>query len=491
MSLRLSLQSLASLPANVGRPSYQREDLHAGIVHFGVGNFHRSHQSSYLDRLFAKGLGRDWAIVGAGVMPAEERLRHILIEQDYLSLLVTRSAARSVARIIGPMVEFLPIGDEPAIIARLTDPAIRIVSLTVTEGGYFLDADGQFDLTHSAIQADAAEPDTPRTVFGLIVKALKLRRAADVRPFTVMSCDNLPHNGKLTRGTVTGLARLRDPELADWIDTHVSFPNSMVDRITPATSDRERQIARDEYGVADQWPVFSEDFIQWVLEDEFSQGRPELEAVGVTFVKDVTPYEDMKLRVLNASHAIIAYPAALIGIGYAHDAVAHPLIMQMLERVQHEEIIPGVAPVPEMRPTRYFNIVCSRIANPNIADTIDRLCYDGSNRQPKFIVPAVRHALDRGLPVVGLALASALWCRYCAGTRDDGTPIAPNDPRWDQVNDAALAARMDPGIWLDQQAIYGAVGRASRFRDAFSSALDTLWKRGVTATLVSYSEAAK
>lgn len=486
MAVKLSRETLDSIPSHVGRPSYGREDLRAGIVHFGVGNFHRSHQGSYLDRLFDRGLARDWAIVGAGVMPAEERLRRVLIEQDYLTLLVTRSAERSKARIIGPMVDFLPIGDEAAIVRRLVNPAIRIVSLTVTEGGYFLDADGRFNVSHDAIRADAADPDDPQTVFGMIVKALKLRRAANIKPFTVMSCDNLPHNGKLTRGTMTGLARVADAELADWIEAQVSFPNSMVDRITPATSDRERQIARDNYGVADQWPVFSEDFSQWVLEDDFPQGRPEFETVGATFVTDVTPYEDMKLRILNASHAIIAYPAALMGIDYAHDAVAHPLIAPMLERLQYEEIIPAVASVPDMTPTQYFDIVRSRFANPNIADTIGRLCYDGSNRQPKFIVPAVRHALNRNLPVNGLALASALWCRYCVGTRENGTPIMPNDPHWDQLNRTALAARHDAGMWLDQTAIYGAVGRASRFRKAFSSALDSLWKQGLSATLKIY-----
>lgn len=488
MSVRLSRKTLDFIPDSVGKPPYRPEDLRAGIVHFGVGNFHRSHQSSYLDRLFATGRGRDWAIVGAGIMPADVHLRDGLIEQDFLSLLVTQSAKSSDARIIGPMVDFLPIGDGAAIAAKLADPAIRIVSLTVTEGGYFLDADGRFDPTSAAIHADAAKPDRPQTVFGLILKALKYRRTNSIAPFTVMSCDNLPHNGKLTRRAVVGLARLSDVELADWVETHVAFPNSMVDRITPATSDRERRVAREEYGVADQWPVFSEDFIQWVLEDDFSQGRPELESVGVTFVKDVTPYEDMKLRVLNASHAVIAYPAALMGIAYAHDAVGHPLIGPMLDRLQYEEIIPGVAPVPEMTPARYFDIVRDRFSNPKIADTIDRLCYDGSNRQPKFIVPALRHALRNDLPIEGLALASALWCRYCAGTRDDGSFIAPNDPQWGRLNSAALTARHSPGAWLDQAAIYGAVGQAPRFRDAFSVALSKLWACGVPETLSSYGK---
>ncbi len=488
MSLKLCRRNLASLPPTIGLPGYEAADLTAGIIHFGVGNFHRAHQGSYLDRLFSQGLSRDWAIVGAGVMPNDERLRDILIQQDYLTLVIAQSADGREAHVTAPMIDFLPIGDQAAIVARLSDPAIRIVSLTVTEGGYFLNADGEFDAAHPAIRADAEAPDEPQTVFGLILKGLKTRRANHVAPFTVMSCDNLPHNGSLTRRTVTGLARLADPALADWVDAHVSFPNGMVDRITPATSDRERRIAREDYGVDDAWPVFSEDFIQWVLEDDFPQGRPDLEAVGVTFVQDVTPYEEMKLRILNASHAMIAYPAALMSIQFAHEAVTHPLIAPMLGRIQRTEVIPGVTPVPEMTPTRYFDIVRTRFSNPDIADTIERLCYDGGNRQPKFIVPAIGHALRQALPIEGLALASALWCRYCAGTRDDGTPIPANDPQWDRLNATALLARATPSLWLDQHDIYGAVGQEPRFQAAFAAALDALYRDGVPATLKAFGE---
>ncbi|KRB80684.1 mannitol dehydrogenase [Sphingomonas sp. Root710] len=487
--MKLNRSTLNTLPVEIGRPGYGPGDLRAGILHFGVGNFHRAHQGSYLDRLFSQGLSRDWGIVGAGVMPAEQRMRNILIEQDFLSLLVTRSAERDEARVIAPMVDYLPIGDHASIIGRMTDPAIRIVSLTVTEGGYFLDGDGRFDCSHPDIQADVAREDRPHTVFGMILAALDRRRAAGLAPFTVMSCDNLPHNGRVVRGTVTGMARLSDPSLADWIDRHVAFPNGMVDRITPATTDRERLIAAEKLGCEDQWPVFSEDFIQWVLEDDFPQGRPELEAAGVTFTKDVTRYEHMKLRVLNASHAMIAYPAALMGIEYAHEAVIHPLIAPMLEKVQRDEVLPALTPVPEMAPDRYFAIVRSRFANPKIADTIARLCHDGANRQPKFIVPAIRTALDEGLPVNGLALASALWCRYCAGTRDDGAAILSEDPRWPQLNRVARAARSEPGVWLDQRDIYGSVGENPVFREAFARALRRIYGAGVAATLASFAAA--
>ena len=486
MSVPLSRATLGDIPDSIRRPGYKSSDLTPGIVHFGVGNFHRSHQACYLDRLFSKGLGRDWALIGAGVMPGDERMRDLLEKQDYLSLLVTRSADHDDARIIGPMVDFLPVGDEAAISAQLADPGIRIVSLTVTEGGYFLDPDGNFDSVHPAIQADAANPDQPQTVFGIMLKALKARYHAGHAPFTVMSCDNLPHNGALTRGTTLGLARLIDPELAEWVEYNVAFPNGMVDRITPATGERERRIAREEYGVDDALPVFSEDFIQWVLEDNFPQGRPPLEEVGVTFAVDVTPYEEMKLRILNGSHAMIAYPAALLGIEFAHDAMAHDLIGGMLDKIQQQEVIPGVQAVPEMDPADYFAIIRTRFANANIADTVDRLCYDGSNRQPKFILPSLRHAMANDLPIDGLALASALWCRYCAGTREDGSVIVANDPQWDRLNEAALAARDNPDAWLGMQDIYGSIGQSPQLHEAFARQLGSLWDKGVAVTLTAY-----
>ncbi len=299
MTVTPSWAKLDDLPAPIGRPSYRRADLSVGILHFGVGNFHRAHQAAYLDRLFSSGHGRDWGIVGASVMPNDARAREILAGQDYLSLLVEQSSESASARITGPMIDYLPAADSEAICARMAEPDIRIVSLTVTEGGYFLDAEGNFDPCHPEIEADARTPDAPTTAFGMMLKSLRHRTDAGHPPFTVMSCDNIPHNGRVTRGTLTGLAQLSNPDMVDWIDQNVAFPNAMVDRITPATSDRERRLAREEWGVDDAWPVFCEDFIQWVLEDDFPNGRPPLEEVGVTFVQDVTPYELMKLRILE------------------------------------------------------------------------------------------------------------------------------------------------------------------------------------------------
>ncbi|MGH1454874.1 MAG: mannitol dehydrogenase family protein [Paracoccaceae bacterium] len=486
MPVTLSLNTLSDLPETVGRPAYDRADLSAGILHFGVGNFHRAHQACYLDRLFSTGQGHDWAIIGAGVMPGDSKARQVLAAQGFLTTVVAQEADTSTAHVTGAMLDYIDPNDAAAITQRLADPAIRIVSLTITEGGYFLDAGGRFDPAHPDILHDAAEPEMPRTVFGLMLKGLRMRRAGGTPPFTVMCCDNIPHNGHVTRNTLVGLARLIDPNLAQWVQDQVRFPNGMVDRITPATSDRERNILRDDFGVTDGWPVFCEGFTQWVLEDDFPLGRPPLEQVGVQFVPDVTPYEFMKIRILNGGHAVIAYPAGLLDIHFVHEAMEHPLIRAFLQKLEREEIIPGVPPVPDTDISTYFDLIEQRFLNPKIGDTVRRLCLDGSNRQPKFIVPSITDALARDGRIDGLALESALWCRYCAGVSESGAVIAPNDPNWDHLQTTAQAAQTDPRAWLRMRDVYGELADNERFAAAFSNALNALWQEGTVSVLQRY-----
>lgn len=487
MSVRLALDALGRLPPGVARPSYRRDDLSAGILHFGVGNFHRAHQAVYLDTLFNAGRGRDWAIVGAGVLAADTAGREKLAAQDFLTTVVEQDEGHMAARVTGAMIDYLPPGDAAAIVERLADPAIRIVSMTITEGGYFIDpASGVFDPGHPDIVADAQRHATPKTVFGLILAGLMRRRAEGAAPFTVMSCDNIPGNGHVTEDAVAGLAALVDPALSRWVREAVAFPNAMVDRITPATTDRERQILADGFGLEDAWPVFCEPFRQWVLEDDFPSGRPPLEEAGVTFVADVAPWELMKIRILNGGHAAIAYPAALMDIHFVHEAMAEPLIRGFLDRLEREEIIPIVPPVPDTDLDAYFSLVERRFSNPKIGDTIQRLCLDGSNRQPKFILPSAADRLKAGLPVAGLSLVSALWCRYCAGTTDSGRAIPPNDASAERLKEAALRARRDPAAFLALSDIFGDTGASPVFAAAFARNLNSIWDKGVRGTLQDY-----
>jgi mannitol 2-dehydrogenase len=487
MAVKLNNAALTGLEPQVAVPKYRRADLKAGILHFGVGNFHRAHQAVYLDDLFAKGRDHDWAIVGAGVRDADALVRDKLGQQDWLTTVVEQEAHSSKARVTGPLIDFIRPGDVETTLATLAKPEIRIVSMTITEGGYYISpATQEFDATHPDIVADARNIKAPKTVFGFIVAGLARRRAAGTAPFTVMSCDNIPGNGHVTENAVAGLAQLVDPELAGWIRAHVAFPNSMVDRITPATTDRERTTLREKFGVEDNWPVFCEEFRQWVLEDKFPAGRPALETVGVTFTSNVAPYELMKIRILNGGHAAIAYPAALLDIHFVHQAMEDSQIGPFLERLTQNEILPVVPPPPGVSLADYKALIARRFANPKIEDTIPRLCFDGSNRQPKFILPTVVDRLKAGAEVKGLALVSALWCRYCYGETESGKTVAPNDPSWDRLQSAARSARNDPGAFLAMRDIFGEAGRNPAYVAAFSHALARLWKDGVRPTLADY-----
>ncbi len=486
--MRLAVKTLGRLDPRIAVPRTDRAAQRPGILHIGLGNFHRAHQAIAIDDLMAEGQALDWAILGAGVMPSDAAMRRDLQGQDWLYTVVEQDAAQEAVRVVGAMAGFVPVADDHGpLLQALRDPAIRIVSLTVTEGGYFMAAGSDaLDAEHPAIIADIAAPDRPRTVFGVLVAALRHRRAAGERPFTVMSCDNVPHNGDVTRSVAQGIAAGQDPGLAAWIADTVTFPNAMVDRITPATTDARRAHLRQAYGLEDARPVFCEPFRQWVLEDRFTAGRPPLEAAGVTFVDDVTPYETMKIRILNGGHALIAYPAGLLGITFVHDAMAHPLIAAFLDRVEREEILPVVPPVPGTSLGAYHTLIRDRFANPRVEDTVRRLCLDGSNRQPKFIVPSIRDNLATGGPIDGLALASALWCRYCAGRDEAGGEIAPNDPNWDRLTRQAAAARETPAVWLDMADVYGDLAASDRFRSRFGTALTALYEQGTEAVLHAY-----
>ncbi|SKA29428.1 mannitol dehydrogenase family protein [Consotaella salsifontis] len=486
MSIRLSSATLGEIAGKAAVPGYDRGAVSPGIVHFGVGNFHRAHQEVYLDDLFQAGKSRDFAVLGAGMLPSDKAMADKLGAQDFLTTVVEQDNARTAARVIGSLVGFLPVGDSKSIIERLADPSIHIVSMTITEGGYFIDSAGAFNEGHPAIQADAANPGDPKTVFGLIAAGLKARRAKGLVPFTVMSCDNIPHNGKVTEQVVTGLARLSDPELADWIKANVAFPNSMVDRIVPATGKREIDSLKEAFGVEDAWPVFCEEFRQWVLEDHFTDGRPAFEEVGVTIVEDVAPYEMMKIRILNGGHASIAYPAALLDIHFVHEAMEDEQIRAFLEKLTKDEIIPIVPPVPDTSLEDYRKLIERRFSNPKIGDTIPRLAQDGSNRQPKFIVPTIRDRLAKGESIDGLALVSALWCRYLQGPSEGGKELEYNDPNIEEIRAAAKAAQSDPAAFLALGNVYGELGKNPHMVERFSAALKGLSEKGVRAMLDAY-----
>ena len=489
-ALPLRNATLSALPETVLRPRYDRSALRAGIVHIGLGNFHRGHQAWYLHRLMQMGLALDWAIIGAGVRPYDAAMRTRLLAQDCLTTLIELDPGRTSAEVIGPMIDYLPIeaGNAP-LIAQMARPEIRIVSLTVTEGGYYIDpATRQFDAAHPDIQHDAAHPDAPCTAFGAIVAALRLRRDAGHGPFTCLCCDNLQGNGDILRRTILALAALSDPDLAAWIDAHVTFPNAMVDCIVPATDAGVIALARD-FGIDDQAPVSHENYRQWVIEDKFCAGRPPLEKVGVTFTDHVHEFEAMKIRILNGGHQVIAVPAEVLSVRTISGAMEHPLIGAFFAKVASQEIAPHVKPVPGFSPEAYVQLIHNRFSNPKIVDTTRRVAFDGSSRHPIFVVPSIRDGLAKGTPINGLALLEAAWARMCAGTHEDGSTIEPNDPYWSDLQRTALAARIDPCQWLGMKQIYGDLGAEPRFATLFANWLEVIWRDGLQTALRQYLKA--
>jgi mannitol 2-dehydrogenase len=483
--LPLTPVNLSSLGPEVARPRYDRHALRVGIVHLGVGAFHRAHQAMYLDRLMNDGEALDWAICGVGVLRSDRRMADAMTAQDGLYTLVVKHPDGTLEpRVIGSIIEYLfAPNDAEAVIQRMTDPATRIVSLTVTEGGYNIHAvTGRFAQDDPGVQHDLQPGAIPQTSFGLITEALVRRRDRGIPPFAVMSCDNIQGNGDVARNSFSTFAGLRDRDLGAWVSNEVHFPNSMVDRITPATTDEDRAELAERFGVLDQWPVVCEPFTQWVLEDRFDE-RPRLENAGVQLVQDVEPYELMKLRLLNASHQAVAYFGYLAGFRLVHDACQDPLFANFLLAYMDDEATPTLEPVPGIDLDDYKHSLITRFSNPQVRDTIPRLCAESSDRIPKWLLPVIRHNLhDAGQVALSSAIVAS-WARYAEGVDEDGNPIEVVDRKRDELMSAAREQRSDPLAFVRNREIFGDLIDEDRFTTAYLSALDSLHGKGARGTL--------
>ena len=469
-------------------PTYDRARVTAGIVHIGVGGFHRAHQAMYLDRLMERGVGLEWGICGVGVLRSDARMRDVMREQDCLYTLVLKDPEGGwQPRVVGSLVQYLYAPDDPeAVLEKMADPATRIVSLTVTEGGYnFSPVTGEFDAQNPAVRADLQPGAVPATTFGLVTEALVRRRERGIEPFTVMSCDNIPGNGHMAQQVFGAFAALRDPELGVWVREQVKFPNSMVDRITPATTDEDRAAVAERFGVQDAWPVVCEPFTQWVLEDAFSLGRPALEEAGVQLVEDVEPYELMKLRLLNASHQALCYLGHLAGYRLVHDVTRDPLFATFLLAYMDREATPTLPPVPGIDLDAYKRQLIDRFSNDEVRDTVARLCAESSDRIPKWLLPVVRINLASGGEIRLSAAIVASWARYAEGVDEQGEPITVVDRLADQLTATARRQREDPLTFLRDRTLFGDLVDEPRFTAAYVEILTSLHERGARATLES------
>jgi len=483
----LNARKLKYWSGRVPVPAYDRALVTPGVVHIGVGGFHRAHQAMYHDRLLSEG-ALDWGICGVGVMPADRQMKQVLDAQDGLYTLVLKhSDGTYEPRIIGSIVEYLYAPDDPeAVIEKMAAESTRIVSLTITEGGYNVsDITGEFDAANPGVVADLAPGAVPRTAFGLITEALRRRRMRGLRPFTIMSCDNLQDNGYRSKRVFTAFARLRDPGLGDWVEREARFPNSMVDRITPGTTDADRIEIRERFGIEDQWPVICEPYTQWVLQDAFTAGRPPYEQAGVQVVDQVEPYELMKLRLLNGSHQALAYFGYLAGYRLVHEAAQDPLFQAFLLGYMDKEATPTLAPVPGVDLEGYKYTLLERFSNPQVRDTIARLCAESSDRIPKWLLPVVRKQLANGGEIRRSAAVVASWARYAEGIDEAGQPIEVVDRLRDSLMRAARRQREDPDAFIANRHVFGDLVDQKLFVTAYRSALASLHQRGARATLES------
>ena len=483
-AIPLRADTVGMLPASVHGPRYALGKRRAGIVHLGLGGFHRAHMARYTHELMQQdpaALG--WAIAGAGLLPADWRMADSLGPQDGLYTLVERSGQGETVSVIGSVAEVIYAGDSgAALLDVIARPDIRIVSLTVTEHGYCLNrSTRRLDPDHELIRADLASPDTPRSAIGIIVESYRRRMQDGQAPFTALSCDNIQHNGNVLRDAVLALARLRDPALAAWIEANAAFPNTMVDRITPVTAPEDIAYLEQTYGIADRWPVFCEDFTQWVIEDRFVAGRPGWEKVGAQFVPDVTPYEMMKLRLLNGSHLAMAAPGRLAGYTYIHEVMADDLFRRFMAALIDRETAPTLPPVPGIDLAEYKATLIARFANPAVRDTVERVNTDAPLN---VLTVPISARLEMGGSVDLLALALAGWMRRVRGVDEQGQPIDVRHPLAPLLRAKAEEGGPDPMPLLSIDQLFGTLGGDPRLVTPLRRWLGALYEHGARRTLV-------
>jgi mannitol 2-dehydrogenase len=463
--MKLNNNSLSEIP--IAKPSYDRSEISIGIVHFGVGGFHRAHQAMYVDRLLEMGKAKEWGICGVGVLPGDRKMAKVMSDQDGLYTLIAMNPDGSRdPRVIGSIVDYLFAPDDPeAVIELIAAPTTRIVSLTITEGGYFIDEAG------------------PDSVFGLVTAALARRKERGLPSPTIVSCDNIEGNGDVARAAFTAYAERTQPELADWMKANTRFPNSMVDRITPVTTPDVIESLAADFDIEDEWPVAAEPFTAWVLDDDFTDGRPPYEDAGVLLVEDVTPYELMKLRLLNAGHQALCYFAYLAGYRLVADAAGDPLFAEFLREYMDSEATPTLKPVPGIDLPDFKRKAIERFANPSVRDTIVRLCFGSSDRIPQWLLPVIRENLKSGEPIRLSAATVASWARYAEGVDEQGEPIDVQDQLAESLVPIAKSQLENPKAFIENTSLFGDLAQEPRFVEAYLWALDSLHRDGARATL--------
>ena len=476
----LKQQHLEQIGSRMPVPTYNRTDNKTGIVHIGVGGFHRAHQAYYLHQLRQLGEASEWNICGIGIREGDQKLHDILKTQDNLyTLLIKHPNGKIEPKVIGSIVDFeMGTANPESVIARMADPDTRIVSLTITEGGYnFNPTTGDFNFDNLDIQHELRHPNDPITVYGFLTAALKRRRDNGLPAFTILSCDNIEHNGDMARKMLLTFAEAQDMGLAEWIAQEVCFPNSMVDRITPVTMNADIETLAQTYGVLDAWPVTCEPFIQWVIEDNFSNGRPEFETVGVQFVSDVGPYEKMKLRLLNAGHSVLGLLGAIHGHPTINACMEDETFVTYLRAFLDTEATPILGVIEGIDLDDYKDILLQRFANPNIKDSVSRICSESSAKLPKFLIATIHDNLATGGSIKFATLIIAAWCYYSdKGIDRHGHPIEIIDAMNNELHQVAKQTKTDPLAFVKQESLFGKLVKNERFTKLYTEMVQKIYR---------------
>ncbi|WP_234573614.1 mannitol dehydrogenase family protein [Rhodohalobacter sp. 614A] len=480
----LNQGNLNSISKRIAVPAYNRNNLKPGIVHIGVGGFHRAHQACYTDELMSKQDADEWGICGIGIREADRSMWQALSEQDFLYTVVEKSPdGGSNPRVVGSIIDYILAPDAPEkAIIKLASSTTKIVSLTITEGGYNLsDSSGEFDFSNSDVQWDLHHPEEPRTVFGYLAAALNKRKAAGFPGFTILSCDNIQTNGDIARKMFLTFIKEQDRDLVGWVEKNVRFPNSMVDRITPVTTPDDIEELKTKFNIEDNWPVVCESFTQWIIEDNFVNGRPEWEKAGAQFVSNVEPYEMMKLRLLNAGHSLLGIIGTLLGYTSIDEAVKDPILEKMLCQFFNEEVSPTLGQVEGIDLDAYKEKLIERFGNPNIKDKLSRICSESSAKLPKFLLPTIKSQIETNGQIKISAAIVASWYRYLEldGKNDDGQRYEIIDEKYDLLQKAISNTDKDnPVAFLKIESLFGEIGNSDRFLNHYLAAVDELRKRG-------------
>ncbi len=484
---KLNARHLDQFSDRVAIPRYDRSSVKSGIVHVGIGGFHRAHQAWYTDQLLHEAGNENWGICGIALLDFDQKIYQTLKEQNGLYTLIIKELDGSFTkRIIGSIVEYLFAPENPkAVIEKMADAAIKIITLTITEGGYnYNEATKEFDFENPLIQHDLKNPARPKTIFGYLTQALKLRKDGPATGLAIQSCDNIQGNGHLMQKMLLSYVEKAEPNLVDWIKSNVSFPNAMVDRITPGTSPTDITHLKETSGIEDAWPVVCEPFAQWVIEDHFTTGRPAWEKVGAQFVENVAPYEEMKLRLLNAGHSVLGILGALIGYETIDEAVQNPAIRRFLSRYMNQEVTPTLGVLAGIDLNKYKQSLLERFGNIYIKDQIDRICSESSAKFPIFILPTVMAQLKKNGPIEQAAFVIAAWAIYNLGKDENGKPLTVKDAMAELLRKKAMAAKDQPEKFLEIETVFGDLKNSTIFADAYSDAYQNILTKGIEKCVV-------